>query len=80
MLKLTKKADYGLMALKYLAERPDTAALSAKDIADAYGIPAQLLAKILQQLTKTGLAEVARRHERWLCAFEAGRVRSRLTR
>ncbi len=28
---------------------------SAKDIADAYGIPAQLLAKILQQLTKSGL-------------------------
>jgi Rrf2 family protein len=55
MLKLTKKADYGLMALKYLAEHPVTAALSAKDIADAYGIPAQLLAKILQQLTKSGL-------------------------
>jgi hypothetical protein len=24
MLKLTKKADYGLMALKYLAEHPET--------------------------------------------------------
>jgi len=55
MLKLTKKADYGLMALKYLAEHPETVALSAKDIADAYGIPAQLLAKILQKLTKSGL-------------------------
>jgi Rrf2 family protein len=55
MLKLTKKADYGLMALKYLAEHPETPALSAKDVADAYGIPAQLLAKILQQLTKSGL-------------------------
>ena len=55
MLKLTKKADYGLMALKYLAEHPETAALSAKDVADAYGIPAQLLAKILQTLTKNGL-------------------------
>jgi Rrf2 family protein len=55
MLKLTKKADYGLMALKYLGEHPETAALSAKDIADAYGIPAQLLAKILQKLTKCGL-------------------------
>ena len=39
MLKLTKKADYGLMALKYLAEHPETPALSAKDVADAYGIP-----------------------------------------
>jgi len=55
MLKLTKKADYGLMALKFLAEHPETAALSAKDVADAYGIPAQLLAKILQRLTKSGL-------------------------
>ncbi len=55
MLKLTKKADYGLMALKYLAEHPEVVALSAKDIADAYGIPAQLLAKILQQLTKAGM-------------------------
>ena len=55
MLKLTKKADYGLMALKYLAEHPETVALSAKDVADAYGIPAQLLAKILQRLTKVGL-------------------------
>jgi len=55
MLKLTKKADYGLMALKYLAEHPEMPAVSAKDVADAYGIPAQLLAKVLQRLTKTGL-------------------------
>jgi Rrf2 family protein len=55
MLKLTKKADYGLMALKYLAEHPDKQALSAKDVADAYGIPAQLLAKILQSLTRHGM-------------------------
>lgn len=55
MLRLTKKADYGLMALKYLAEHPQSAALSAKDIAEAYHIPAQLLAKILQRLAKVGL-------------------------
>jgi Rrf2 family protein len=63
MLRLTKKADYGLMALKYLAEqalpgsdgptRP--VAQSAKDIADAYHIPPQLLAKILQTLARAGL-------------------------
>ena len=74
MLRLTKKADYGLMALKYLAEQaherthkrtqmsgpgghPPAApsAQSAKDIADAYHIPPQLLAKILQTLAKAGL-------------------------
>ena len=68
MLKLTKKADYGLMALKYLAEHPETPALSAKDVADAYGIPAQLLAKILQRLTKDGSAALSRRDERRLCS------------
>jgi len=55
MLRLTKKADYGLMALKYLAEQPGDSAQSAKDIAEAYHIPQQLLAKILQTLAKAGL-------------------------
>src|ERR1700683_539775 len=55
MLRLTKKADYGLMALKFLAEHPDQTSLSAKDIAEAYHIPPQLLAKILQRLAKVGI-------------------------
>jgi Rrf2 family protein len=56
MLRLTKKADYGLMALKYLAEQPGPiAAQSAKDIAQAYHIPPPLLAKILQTLARAGL-------------------------
>ncbi len=55
MLRLTKKADYGLMALKFLAEHPDDASLSARDIAEAYHIPPQLLAKILQRLAKVGI-------------------------
>jgi Rrf2 family protein len=55
MLRLTKKADYGLMALKYLAEQKNGTAHSAKDIAEAYHIPPQLLAKILQTLAKAGL-------------------------
>src|SRR5579875_1973950 len=57
MLRLTKKADYALMALKYLAEHQDANALSAKDIAEAYHIPHQLLAKILQKLAKVGLVK-----------------------
>ncbi len=58
MLRLTKKADYGLMALKYLAEQATgatPAAQSAKDIAQAYHIPPPLLAKILQTLARAGL-------------------------
>jgi Rrf2 family protein len=55
MLKLSKKADYGLIAVKHLAERPPAAACSAKEIARTYGIPTELLAKILQRLAKNGL-------------------------
>ncbi len=51
MLKLTKKADYGLIALRHLASLP-TATASAKDIADLYSLPVTLLAKVLQQLTR----------------------------
>jgi len=55
LLKLTKKADYALMAMKHLAERSSLGSLSAKDVADAYGIPPEALAKILQKLVKAGL-------------------------
>jgi Rrf2 family protein len=55
LLKLTKKADYGLMAMKHLAEHLHDGACSAKDVADAYGIPPEALAKILQRLVKAGL-------------------------
>lgn len=55
MLKLTKKADYGLIALKHLAVAGGNGTASAKEIADSYGIPLPLLAKILQKLTKAGL-------------------------
>jgi Rrf2 family protein len=55
MLKLTKKADYGLMAMKHLAEHAHQGACSAKDVAESYGIPPEALAKILQRLAKAGL-------------------------
>lgn len=55
MLKLTKKADYGLIAAKHLAEHAAIGALSAKEIAEAERIPAELLAKILQRLVRAKL-------------------------
>jgi Rrf2 family protein len=55
MLKLTKKADYGLIAMRHLAEHADLGACSAKDLAEMYMIPQEALAKILQRLTKAGL-------------------------
>ncbi|HWR51299.1 MAG TPA: Rrf2 family transcriptional regulator [Bryobacteraceae bacterium] len=55
MLKLTKKADYGLIALRHLAVGPTGQSASAKEIAEAYGIPLPLLSKVLQKLARGGL-------------------------
>src|SRR6202049_918417 len=56
MLKLTKKADYGLIALRHLAVSGNgRRSASAKDIADAYRIPLPLLSKVLQKLARAGL-------------------------
>ena len=55
MLKLSKKSDYGLIAVKHLAAKDPGEACNTKEIARAYGIPAELLAKVLQKLVKNGL-------------------------
>ena len=55
MLRLSKKADYALIAMKHLALRPDRAAASAREIAEQYDIPVELMAKVLQRLVKEGL-------------------------
>ncbi|NQV38771.1 MAG: Rrf2 family transcriptional regulator [Candidatus Marinimicrobia bacterium] len=52
MLKLTRKVEYALIALRHIQSKGDENISSAKEIADAYGIPAQLLAKVLQQLAR----------------------------
>ena len=55
MLRLSKKADYALMAMKHLAMRQDAASCSAREIAEAYEIPLELLAKVLQRLVRSRL-------------------------
>jgi Rrf2 family protein len=52
MLRLSKKADYALMAMKHLAMRSDGASASAREIAESYDIPLELLAKVLQRLVR----------------------------
>ena len=53
---LTRKAWYGLIAVKHLAEQqPRENSFSAKDLADLYGFPQEALAKILQRLARAGL-------------------------
>ena len=55
MLRFTKRADYGLMAIHYIAIHDDRGAVSVKRIAEEFAIPQQLLAKILQRLAKQRL-------------------------
>src|SRR5829696_9042401 len=67
MLRLSKKADYALIAMKHLAQKAFRAdaprhdggagvtSSSAREIAEQYDIPIELLAKVLQRLVRTGL-------------------------
>ena len=55
MLRFTKKADYGLMATHYIAFHQHDGVVNARRIAEDLGIPAELLAKILQRLAKRRL-------------------------
>jgi Rrf2 family protein len=56
MIRLTKKADYSLIALRHFAARQQATgeAVSAKDVSETCGIPLPLLSKLLQKLGKSG--------------------------
>ena len=53
MLTLSKQTDYALLALTYLSAAGRAA--NTKEIAEQHDIPIELLAKILQKLTRAGL-------------------------
>jgi len=57
VLRLSKKTDYALMAMKHLARKADSASAStsAREIAEQYDIPIELMAKVLQRLARRGL-------------------------
>ena len=71
MLRLSKKADYALIAMKHLAQSTSGVpsfdpgsgraeagrgmSTSAREIAEQYDIPIELMAKVLQRLVRTGL-------------------------
>jgi Rrf2 family protein len=59
MISLTKKTDYALIALAYLAERPQRVA-SAREIAEARNLPAALLMNILKELQHHGVLRSTR--------------------
>ncbi|HJM10738.1 MAG: Rrf2 family transcriptional regulator [Candidatus Marinimicrobia bacterium] len=57
MLKLTRKTEYALIALRHLRLVDLDEVVSAKDIAAHYNIPQPLLAKVLQELSRRDFVE-----------------------
>ncbi|MPZ16704.1 MAG: Rrf2 family transcriptional regulator [Luteitalea sp.] len=55
MFRLSKKADYALIAMKHLALSDEHASASAREIAGQYDIPVELMAKVLQRLARRDL-------------------------
>ena len=55
MVRLSKKVEYGLIAIRHIAAQRNEGVVTAKEIADRYGVPYDLLAKVLQKLARGGL-------------------------
>ncbi len=56
MFKLSKKTEYGILALQHMASLNGNRA-TVKEIAERHNVPQSLLAKILQQLAKSKIIE-----------------------
>jgi Rrf2 family protein len=59
MLKLNRTTEYGLIALSHLSQKALGEAASAREMADLYGLPFDILAKTLQRLKDAGLVQSA---------------------
>ncbi len=59
MLRLTKRSEYGLMALAYLAARPGVYC-SVREIVARLGTPRRLLAEVLKALSQAKVVEATR--------------------
>ncbi|HTP80553.1 MAG TPA: Rrf2 family transcriptional regulator [Bacteroidota bacterium] len=55
MFQLSKKVEYGLIALRHMAMKGPGPVHTAKELAQEYDIPYELLAKVLQRLAKAGI-------------------------
>ncbi len=57
MLKLTKKVDYALLALSFLSQQEPEQVVNIREISETYQIPTEILAKVLQKLSKKGILQ-----------------------
>ena len=57
MLKLTRKVEYSLIALRHMQGKSIDSVSSTKEIATHYNIPLEILAKTLQHMAKENIIE-----------------------
>lgn len=55
MVKLNRTTEYGLMALSYIRSKTNGELASAREIAESFHLPFEILAKTLQRLKEQGL-------------------------
>ncbi len=54
-MKLTRKSEYGLRGLLYLAKQPERKAILTSEVSDKQNIPQSFLNKIFQKLVQAGV-------------------------
>lgn len=57
MFKLSKKTEYGILALQHMMMIEDNRVATVKEISERHNIPQSLLAKICQQLAKSKIIQ-----------------------
>jgi len=76
VLRFSKRTDYGLMAIQYIAFHQHDGVVNTRRIAEDLGIPAELLAKVLQRLAKRKLiTSVNGPKGGYVLAREPGRIK-----
>lgn len=55
MLKINKKVEYALIALKFMAQKPVDQLTSAREICDEIGTPFDTTAKVMQAMNNNGI-------------------------
>lgn len=54
MIRISKKVEYGLIALRHMDGHPEEL-VSAKELSRSYGLSQALIAKVLQVMTQAGI-------------------------
>lgn len=55
MVRLSKRVEYGLIAIRHIAACSVGHIVTAREIADTYSIPYEMLAKVLQKMSRANL-------------------------